>query len=69
MKNVNNDIYTMEDFHKDYAEIVDAIYTLGCSIFENPEIEEYMKNKHIPMDYTPFWIAFEYIEQMEKGLI
>ena len=49
MKNVNNDIYTMEDFHKDYAEIVDAIYTLGCSIFENPEIEEYMKNKHIPI--------------------
>ena len=69
MKNENNAVYTMEDFHKDYTEIVEAIETLGCSIFENPEIEEYMKNKHIPMDYTPFWIALEYIEQMENGLI
>ena len=69
MKNENNVVYTMEDFHKDYAEVVDAIDTLGCRIFENPEIEQYMKEKNMTMDYTPFWIAFEYIERMEEGLI
>ena len=69
MKNENIAVYTMEDFRKDYAEIIDAIDTLGCRIFENPEIEQYMKEKNMPMDYTPFWIMFEYIERMEEHLI
>lgn len=69
MQNESNDVYTMEDFFKEYALAVDAIDTLGCRIFEHPEIEQYMKEKHMTMDYAPFWIAFEYIEKTEEGLL